>query len=156
VYKSLLAQTVRDFEWVVVDDGSDDGTDMLVAAWERAGEMRIAYLRKENAGKHVAVNRGVEIARGEFTTIIDSDDWFVPHALETLLHSWGTIPLDKQDGFSGVVGLCAYEDGRIVGDVFPHDPQPRPSLRMCTRLVETSTAFCKRTSFVGSRFQRSR
>lgn len=122
VYESLLAQTAQNFEWVIVDDGSDDGTDALVGTWEQVGGMRITYLRKENAGKHVAINRGVEIARGEFITIIDSDDWFVADALETLLCSWGTIPVDQQDRFSGVVGLCAYEDGSIVGDVFPHDP----------------------------------
>jgi glycosyltransferase involved in cell wall biosynthesis len=121
-YESLLAQTFDDFEWVVVDDGSDDGTDALVASWAAEGKLDIVYRAQRNRGKHVAVNRGVQQARGEFITIIDSDDYFTPSALELLLGHWGRIREDERPAFSGVVGLCAFEDGRIVGDRYPSDP----------------------------------
>jgi glycosyltransferase involved in cell wall biosynthesis len=121
-YESLVAQTFRSFEWVIVDDGSEDDTSKLVEMWTAEGRLDIRYRFQENRGKHVAVNRGVEIARGEFTTIIDSDDWFVPNALEVLLEHWDRIPATERAGFSGVVGLCADEDGNIIGDRYPTDP----------------------------------
>ncbi len=121
-YESLLAQTFRDFEWVIVDDGSEDDTEILVRSWIDAGDVEIRYRRQPNRGKHVAVNRGVDMARGEFTTIVDSDDWFVQNALELLLGHWNGISAKQRPGFSGVVGLCAYEDGRVIGDRYPRDP----------------------------------
>ena len=59
---------------------------------------------------------------GEFTTIIDDDDRFVENALGRLLQHWQDMPDHEREGFSGVVGLCAFEDGRIVGDRYPADP----------------------------------
>jgi len=122
VRASLLAQTFQDFEWVVVDDGSEDGTETLIRSWAESGELVVRYRRQPNGGRHVAVNRGVEMARGAFTTIVDSDDWLVPNALERLLHHWNGIPADEKSSFSGVVGLCAYKNGDIVGDLYPTDP----------------------------------
>jgi glycosyltransferase involved in cell wall biosynthesis len=122
LYESLLAQTYREFEWVVIDDGSEDGTEALVRSWIADGPIEIRYHRQPNRGKHVAVNAGLELARGEYTSIVDSDDWFPPDALERLMHHWSRIPPEQRDGFSGVVGLCAYDDGRIVGDRYPSDP----------------------------------
>jgi glycosyltransferase involved in cell wall biosynthesis len=122
VYESLLAQTFPRFEWIIVDDGSQDDTEMLVKSWIDEGTLQILYRRQANLGQYAAVNRGVELARGEFTTTVDSDDWLVPDALERLLAHWRAIPEHEQQNFSGIVGLCAYEDGRIVGDPFPSDP----------------------------------
>jgi glycosyltransferase involved in cell wall biosynthesis len=122
LYESLLAQSFRDFEWVIVDDGSDDGTSALVESWTTEGDIDVQYRSQQNSGKHVAVNRGVDLARGEFTTIIDSDDYFLPNALGALVDHWNRIPSAERAKFSGVVGLCAYDDGRIIGDRFPRDP----------------------------------
>jgi glycosyltransferase involved in cell wall biosynthesis len=122
VYRSLCAQTLRDFEWVIVDDGSEDDTEELVESWVQQGALEIRSLRQSNLGQYAAVNLGVQHARGNFTTLIDSDDWFEASALETLLRHWNTIPPAERAGFSGVVGLCAFDDGRIVGDEFPSDP----------------------------------
>jgi glycosyltransferase involved in cell wall biosynthesis len=115
-------QTFRNFEWVVVDDGSEDETSRLVDHWRQQGNIAIQYRHQANAGKHVAVNRGVEIARGRYTTIVDSDDWLLPESLELLVDHWQRIPEAEREQFSGVVGLFAYEDGAIVGDQFPTDP----------------------------------
>ncbi len=119
---SLAAQTYRDFEWVIIDDGSGDHVRNLVKSWIPSGELDINYRWQANQGKPAAVNRGIELARGEFTTIIDDDDRFVENALERLLQHWRSLPADERNGFSGVIGLCAFEDGRIVGERYPTDP----------------------------------
>lgn len=120
-YDSLKSQTFRDFEWVIVDDGSTDGTDEVVQEWIKDSPFLTHYTWQSNRGKAVAVNRGVERAQGYFFTILDSDDWFVPRALERFLYHWKSISDEERPGFSGVVGLYAYPSGRIVGTEFPQD-----------------------------------
>jgi glycosyltransferase involved in cell wall biosynthesis len=119
VFESLKAQTFRDFEWVIVDDGSQDNTSELVSDWQQSSAFAIKYHRKLNGGKHTAINPGVEMARGEFIVMLDSDDWLAPNALERMLDLWRAIP--NQAEFSGIVGLCAHPDGKVIGDRFPSD-----------------------------------
>ena len=119
VYDSLREQTFRDFEWLVVDDGSTDGTGALVEAWRAEADFPIRYRYQENRGKHVACNRAVPEARGRFFLTLDSDDACVPQALERLNRYWEEIPEREQPGFSAVTVLCMDEAGRIVGDRFP-------------------------------------
>ena len=120
VYDSLMAQTFRDFEWLVVDDGSTDGTRALIEAWGDEADFPIRYYYQENQGKHVAYNHAVPGARGRFFLTLDSDDACVPHALERLKHYWDTIPHREKPKFSAVTVLCMDEGGSIVGDRFPH------------------------------------
>jgi glycosyltransferase involved in cell wall biosynthesis len=122
VYDSLRAQTFRHFEWLVIDDGSSDGTAALVEGWSRTADFPIRYIRQPHAGKHVAHNRALRAARGEFFLVFDSDDACVPTALERMLHHWHAIPADRREAFSGVAGLCRDQAGRIVGDRFPSEP----------------------------------
>ncbi|MES2474699.1 MAG: glycosyltransferase family A protein [Verrucomicrobiota bacterium] len=120
VYECLKAQSIRDFEWVIVDDGSTDNTRAVVEAWREEGDIPIHYHWKENGGKHSAVNRGISVARGCYFIVVDSDDWLIPRALEILKCNWEKIA--DQDNFVGVIGLFSYESGEIVGDRFPHHP----------------------------------
>jgi glycosyltransferase involved in cell wall biosynthesis len=74
---SVLAQTLADFELLVVDDGSRDGTPEMMR--ERYGrEPRVRYLRKGNGGSASARNHGIDHARGEFLAFLDSDDRWLP------------------------------------------------------------------------------
>jgi hypothetical protein len=121
VRDSLERQTFRDFEWLIVDDGSVDGTRELVAGWTAQAGFPIRYQWQENAGKHVAFNRGVALAQGELFLPLDSDDECVPHALEAFRRHWLAIPEAERGRFSAVTALCADPDGRVVGERFPRD-----------------------------------
>lgn len=121
VFESLQRQTYRDFEWVIVDDGSTDETSELVKRFEDEADFSISYVYQENQHKKTAFNRGVEAATGEFFLNADSDDEFVDDALERLHDVWISIPKQKRAGFAGVCGLCRTVDGDTIGDTFPSD-----------------------------------
>ncbi|WP_287110763.1 glycosyltransferase family 2 protein [Methylobacillus sp.] len=130
VYESLVAQTFRDFEWVVVDDGSTDGTKELIETWQSQADFPIVYHYQKNSGKHIAFNKGVQLARGSLFLAIDSDDAFTPESLETMLHWWQKIPQQQQQEFTGVVTLAKYDSGELSGDKFPYEPFDTTSLDM--------------------------
>lgn len=121
VFSSLLAQTVQDFEWLVIDDGSTDNTDKLIQEWALSAPFPIRYEFQENQGKHVAINRGARLANGEFFLIADSDDMFFGNALQIFLEAWNGIPKTQRSQFTGVTGLCMTAEDHVVGDVFPSD-----------------------------------
>jgi glycosyltransferase involved in cell wall biosynthesis len=121
VRDSLAAQTMRDFEWLVVDDGSTDGTEALLREWTSDSPYPIRVIRQENLGKPVAWNRGVAEARGELFLSIDSDDACVPIALERFLHHWQSISEASRARFSAVTALAVDQHGRVLGDRFPDD-----------------------------------
>jgi len=120
-FKSIEAQTFRDFEVVIVDDGSTDGTRELAADWKAKVDFEVQYHWQENQGKSAAHNSGVQHARGFFFVLLDSDDILVPECLQLLKEGWDSIPDDKKCLFAGVEGLCINEDGTPTGTSFPAD-----------------------------------
>jgi glycosyltransferase involved in cell wall biosynthesis len=130
VYRSLCAQTFRDFEWLVVDDGSDDATRTVVEAWQLEAWFPIRYVFQEHKGKHRAFNWGVAHARGDFFLTLDSDDACVPEALERLKYHWESIPESERSHFSAVTALCVDERGRLIGTKFPFNPTDSDSLEI--------------------------
>ena len=115
VYESLRSQSFRDFDWIIVDDGSTDGTKALVESWESV--FPIKYLWKPNGGKHTAVNFGMPHVNGEFTVFLDSDDRCTPNALERFDYHWRQIP--DSTHFSTLCCLCARPDGTTLGEPYP-------------------------------------
>lgn len=84
LYDSLLAQTDSDFEWLIVDDGSEDDTGAIVSGWAKDAPFSIRYLWQENSGKHVAHNLGANEAQGRYFICVDSDDWLESNAITTI------------------------------------------------------------------------
>lgn len=117
LYESLKVQTSTDFEWVIVDDGSSDGTEQLVSSWKGTCGFDIRYIKQENQGKHIAINTGVTNARGLLFFIVDSDDMLKPDAVEKVNRFWETSTAD--DSVSGIISYREFFDGRLVGTSLP-------------------------------------
>lgn len=116
LFLSIKAQTRRDFEWLVVDDGSSDDTSLLMQQLSQEANFPLRYVKQQNSGKHIAFNHGVEEARGELFLTIDSDDELTPDALAVLEDAWLSIPAEQRDGFTGVTARCVDGRGRLVGE----------------------------------------
>lgn len=136
---SVLAQTYTDYEIIVVDDGSTDGTGEALQA--RYGD-RIRYVWQENQGESVARNRGIEMARGEYVAFLDSDDMWLPEKLEKQIAFLSENPEIKLV-FSSAVMIDA--GGRIIGDdsrkATATPPKPLTLEELCfrTHVLSTST-----------------
>lgn len=122
VYESLKNQTFHDFEWLIIDDGSTDMTQDLVTSWIEQTNFSIRYVFQENQGKHIAFNRGVQLAQGEFFLALDSDDAATPNALEIFAEAWNSIPDKQRDYFSAVTGLCIDKQENLIGNRYPFSP----------------------------------
>ena len=83
LYQSLINQTVKNFEWLVIDDGSTDGTKDLIEKYIREQKIPVRYYFQKNQGKHIAYNTALKTANEQFIMTVDSDDFLVEKALET-------------------------------------------------------------------------
>jgi glycosyltransferase involved in cell wall biosynthesis len=119
---SIEQQTFRDFEVLIIDDGSTDDTRELIEQWRQRVDFPVIYHWQENQGKNGAHNAALPLAHGFFTVNLDSDDMLVPNALERLYFHWQQIPEAERDQYAGVEGLCVHMDsGDIAGTPFPQD-----------------------------------
>ena len=118
LYNSLLEQDFRDFEWVVVDDGSTDETESLFQRFQREASFPIQYRKVENGGKQRAINKGVSMAKGELFFTVDSDSYLPKNALSMIDKVEKTIPIEEKSKFAGVCGLRGFVQGGIIGKTF--------------------------------------
>lgn len=94
LYKSLCNQTFKDFKWLIIDDGSKDGTCDLIKKYQKENIIDIEYHYKENGGKHTAIRESEKFISPEFYNYflgIDSDDELTKDALETFYKNWQDI-----------------------------------------------------------------
>lgn len=121
VFDSLRAQTFRDFEWIIVDDGSTDGTRELSEEYKRLADFPVHYHWQRNRGKHTAYNVFARHARSEYFCSIDSDDEVLPACLGRMLEIFESIPTDLRKEYAGVMCLAENQHGDLIGDKFYED-----------------------------------
>ncbi len=120
LFRSLCRQEFTDFEWVVVDDGSKDDTETVMREiMDGEHGFPIRYFKTVNGGKHRAVNRGVEEARGELFFIADSDDQLTDDALQVVADTYDAVRDNPKIG--GVCALDCQKDGTTIGSGLPMD-----------------------------------
>jgi glycosyltransferase involved in cell wall biosynthesis len=115
-YESLVKQTCTDFIWLIIDDGSTDRTNELIATWKTEKKVDIIYFWQENQGMHAAHNTAYQLIETELNICIDSDDYMPEDGIEKIIQYWDKHGSDK---VSGLIGLDSTYEGNIIGSVFP-------------------------------------
>lgn len=113
LYESLCRQTCKDFEWLVVDDGSTDNIDKLMNKFISESKINIRYFKQPNGGKHRAINRGVREASGELFFIVDSDDHLTDDAVDWISRTY--CPIKTENSLAGLSGIRIRPNGDKIG-----------------------------------------
>jgi glycosyltransferase involved in cell wall biosynthesis len=120
---SILGQTFGDFEYIIIDDGSTDGTEAVVKGY---GDPRVAYHFHANRGEAASTNRGWQLARGEYVAVVSSDDPVLPGWLEQSVAFMNERPdlivgypewhiIDENSQFVSDVPMFDYSFSAMVG-----------------------------------------
>lgn len=125
VFDSMITQTYKNWEWIIVNDGSTDDSDYIIKSqMANITITGITYITQENAGKHIAWNRAVKMASGDFFVPADCDDSFIPEALEFFNMKANELMGDDfcKSQLSGI-SVCTYDPGtgELKGTPYPKD-----------------------------------
>lgn len=122
VYNDLLNQTFKDFEWLVVNDGSSDETDSVIKGFIAERKIPILYISKENGGKHSAWKIATSFFHGKYEVGADDDDFVTSDMLEVFDREWKKLEEDdKYNEFWEIRARVARPDGSLVGPMFDRD-----------------------------------
>jgi glycosyltransferase involved in cell wall biosynthesis len=113
LFESLMRQTNKNFEWILVNDGSPDNTDEVVKVMQEKADFPLYYYKKTNGGKSTAVNLGIQFAKGEMWFMIDHDDFLSDNAIEVINQYYPQIK--DNDNLCGITFLRHNRDGKPVG-----------------------------------------
>lgn len=119
LYESLKRQSIKDFVWLVVDDGSTDNTKSLIEGFISENAIEIEYIYRENGGKMRAHNDGVRNSRTPYFLCLDSDDYLVGDAVEKLIYSAEKAKKEVIN-FAGVIAHKGRSESELLSGVnFP-------------------------------------
>lgn len=113
LYESLKRQTFKNFEWLVVDDGSIDETEELINQYIEENVISIRYVKQKNGGKHRALNTGISMIDNEVTFIVDTDDYLLDTAIEEISSIYEKYK--ENSTICGYSFLRCYPDLKING-----------------------------------------
>ena len=123
VFTSLNAQTFRDFELVMINDGSKDNSHEVALELIKTATFPVNYINNDvNRHKMACFVQAIEAAKGQFILPFDSDDECTPNALEVFINEYNAIPDGQKERISGVTCLCNDQFGNLVGEKFPESP----------------------------------
>lgn len=129
LYNSLKSQTSFNFLWMVIDDGSTDNTEQVVAEWKNeCKEFEIEYYKKENGGLQSGYVEAIKHLDTELAMCIDSDDYATPNAVELVEKAWSECDHSK---YAGLFGLDTYDNGKILGGYFPENQKDVNLIDLC-------------------------
>ena len=119
LYRSLCDQTCKDFEWLVIDDGSTDNTRSLIEGFIKENKMTIRYIHKKNEGLYTGYNTAYASIESELNVCIDSDDYMPKNAVELIVRIWRERGSER---YAGIVGLDFYAGtDKPIDGYFPND-----------------------------------
>ena len=117
-YASLKAQTCKDFEWIISDDGSTDNTEALVKGWQAQDNgFNIIYSKLPHVGFPRALNDGIRLANTDWFMMLDSDDYLLPETIETII-PW-VREIEHLDMMAGIGVTRCYPDGSYMKEQMP-------------------------------------
>lgn len=114
IFMSLQQQQSKNFIWLIIDDGSTDGTCDMIEEWEKASTFSIKYIYKKNGGLSSAYNVAIEHLNTELAVCIDSDDYAAPNLIKTIETKW--LQYGQLNNIAGLVGLDATPSNAIIGN----------------------------------------
>lgn len=120
VFNSLNKQKLFDlFEWLIIDDGSMDGTSELIKDLKKKGKFQINYFYQSNSGKHIAHNNAISKANGELIIFLDSDDQILPGSIKYLSKIWNKKNQKQKEEIAGFLTHCVDKNKNIIGNKWP-------------------------------------
>ncbi|MER2227474.1 MAG: glycosyltransferase [Carnobacterium sp.] len=121
MYESMLHQTKVSFQWLIVDDGSTDGTEqtMKEIIENHPDNFQIDYVKKQNGGKHSALNFSHSYIKGDYVMVLDSDDYLKNDAIEIICQKISL--LKKDDHIGWLAFLKGNEDGTTIDTYYERD-----------------------------------
>lgn len=135
--RSVDAQTFRDIEYIVVDNGSSVSFDDIMEQFMEEATIPVMFIKRSNGiGRHTGRNSAIRRARGEYLSMIDSDDEYLPDGIEKLVNAWMRIPEEKRKEYREVVGQCKDEKGVRCGAPFPdgiNECSIKKAFKICQR-----------------------
>lgn len=159
-WESLQEQSCKDFQWLVVDDGSTDDTSAVMDAIKQQNpDCCIDYVRKKNGGKHTALNASHAYIKGKYVVVLDSDDRFVRNAVEQIITGWKDYAENAQvgqliflKGYSEENPICYVKNEKTIVDTL-EEPRIGVTGRDCCDSFRTEL-FVKHPfpEFPGERF----
>lgn len=138
-----------EMEWIIVDDGSSDDTEEIVSGWIDDSPFPVRYYKKENEGKHIAINYGVKKASGKWFFIVDSDDYLSPDAITTVMYY--ALQIDEDNSFAGVVGLRGNFKGETLSAWYGKDKKTNADTNQDEYIDATALEYRYKYNIAGDR-----
>ena len=139
VFESVAKQTYQNYEWIIVNDGSTDNSQEVIASLRVQYpqlEGKLTVLTQENKGKHIAWNRGVAYGTGDMWISADCDDSFIPSTLEYFNRKMNELCGDKfmESNYSGINVCCRDpQTNDIIGTPYPKDGMESDNIELTFR-----------------------